>query len=175
MNTHPDVQLWHVSDDPDITAFEPRWPPTAQTGVDRPVVWAVDDQHLSNYLFPRECPRVCVRRSAGSAHETAYFERTSVSAVFYIEEGWLERCQRAELWLYRMPNKPFLRIDATAGYYVANESVVPVSNTPLSKPLEELVRRGGELHVVSRLRTVADQVVMTDLPFSVIRLRNALP
>jgi hypothetical protein len=46
--------LFHVSEDAGIIRFEPR--PSEYT--DDPVVWAIDDERLRNYLLPRDCPRV---------------------------------------------------------------------------------------------------------------------
>ena len=46
--------LFHVSEDAEIGRFDPR----ASTLTDVPVVWAIDDRRVRNYLLPRECPRV---------------------------------------------------------------------------------------------------------------------
>lgn len=49
-------RLFHVSEDSGIEVFEPR--PAALFPNLGPVVWAVAESHLVNYLLPRECPRV---------------------------------------------------------------------------------------------------------------------
>ncbi len=46
--------LFHVSEESGIKRFEPR----ALEGGGKPVVWAIDDARLRNYLVPRDCPRV---------------------------------------------------------------------------------------------------------------------
>ena len=46
--------LFHLSEDPDIVEFNPR--PSKYT--QDPVVWAVNDEKLRNYLLTRDCPRV---------------------------------------------------------------------------------------------------------------------
>jgi hypothetical protein len=46
--------LFHISEEPGITCFEPR--PVKDGGP--AVVWAVHVDRLRNYLLPRECPRV---------------------------------------------------------------------------------------------------------------------
>jgi len=46
--------LFHVSEQQGIELFEPRWSESAA----KEVVWAIDADHLRNYLVPRECPRV---------------------------------------------------------------------------------------------------------------------
>ncbi|WP_337588357.1 DUF6886 family protein [Paenibacillus gorillae] len=55
--------LYHISEESDIAQFSPR-PPAAYPGMS-PVVWALDEAHLVNYLFPRECPRVIYALSDG--------------------------------------------------------------------------------------------------------------
>lgn len=62
------VQLFHVSDQPDIALFQPRPAPRAP-GVEDAVVWAVDEEHLPNYLLPRDCPRVTFCPVPGSISE----------------------------------------------------------------------------------------------------------
>ena len=46
--------FFHVSEAADIERFDPR--PSALTH--EPVVWAIDEERLRNYLVPRDCPRV---------------------------------------------------------------------------------------------------------------------
>src|ERR1051326_2416922 len=55
------LRLFHVSEKPGITIFNPRTVPSPDTGVTGEVVWAVDEDHLPNYLLPRDCPRVTFR------------------------------------------------------------------------------------------------------------------
>ena len=44
------MRLFHVSEQSDIDQFEPRM----HYELEREVVWAVDDDHLPNYLLPRD-------------------------------------------------------------------------------------------------------------------------
>ena len=50
--------LYHFSEEPDITRFEPRLPTSASGAPAEPTVWAIDEEHEHNYLLPRDCPRV---------------------------------------------------------------------------------------------------------------------
>jgi len=50
--------LYHVSEYSHIERFEPRPPPCSGVGPVESVVWAIDEEHLHNYLLPRDCPRV---------------------------------------------------------------------------------------------------------------------
>ena len=71
-NEYPaSMRIWHVSDRADITLFEPRLPPSADAAVADRVVWGVDDSHLVNYLFSRECPRIAIRRGPDYREEDA--------------------------------------------------------------------------------------------------------
>src|SRR5919197_180986 len=47
--------LWHASEDPHITVFHPRR--AVVSPLDDDVVWAVDDDHVPAYWFPRDCAR----------------------------------------------------------------------------------------------------------------------
>jgi Family of unknown function (DUF6886) len=62
------VRLFHISEEPGIRVFEPRPSPRGCGCVDGRMVWAVDGDHIQNYLPPRDCPRVTF--SAGR-HSTA--------------------------------------------------------------------------------------------------------
>jgi hypothetical protein len=48
--------LYHFSEDPGITRFNPRMHPSHP---DQPaMVWAIDEEHSPLYYFPRDCPRI---------------------------------------------------------------------------------------------------------------------
>jgi hypothetical protein len=64
-----DKMLFHVSEQHGIELFEPRWSENAG----KKVLWAIDADHLRNYLVPRECPRVTYY--AGPQTTTADVER----------------------------------------------------------------------------------------------------
>jgi hypothetical protein len=55
--------LFHVSEQADIDVFERRWSESAG----QRLVWAIDEDHLRNYLLPRECPRVTFYAGAQTA------------------------------------------------------------------------------------------------------------
>jgi hypothetical protein len=46
------TMLFHISEESGIERFEPR---PSQYAMEL-VVWAIDADHLRNYLLPRECP-----------------------------------------------------------------------------------------------------------------------
>src|SRR5262249_53206432 len=115
--------VFHVSEEPGIQRFEPR--PSANA--DGPVVWAVDEDRLRNYLLPRDCPRVTYY--AGPETTPADVERFlgSSPAVVAVESGWLERLRSCRLYCYHLPPETFVCIDEWAGYFVSRVPVVPMS------------------------------------------------
>jgi hypothetical protein len=169
------MDLWHVSEESDIALFEPRLP-SSDSGVTSPVVWAVADSHLVNYLFPRECPRVSIRQNGNSegVDIERLLGRSPSGVVLFIETAWLSKVESAVLWLYRLPTDSFESVDSNAGYLVSARPVSPVEVRRVDAPLRELMARGAELRVVPRLRAIAEEVALSTLSFSIIRLRNAI-
>ena len=49
------MKLFHVSEEKKIEEFVPRYSDSTK----EPVVWAIAEAKLANYLLPRNCPRVC--------------------------------------------------------------------------------------------------------------------
>lgn len=151
------MRLFHVSDSPAISEFFPK----SVTGED-PVVWAVDEKHLGNYLFPRDCPRVSFLSEKGHR-------------ILYVEDSWKERIRQSTIWVYEMPVQSFEIIDAIAGYFVSRKAIIPLNCRQIDDPTAALVETGSELHVVPSLWPIYDHVVSMDIEFSCIRMRNAGP
>jgi hypothetical protein len=163
--------LFHISEEPGIARFDPR-PSEFASG---PVVWAIDEERVCNYLVPRDCPRVTYY--AGPATTAVDVDRFlgSSAAVVAIEGAWLERVRSARLYCYHMPPTTFERLDAGAGYFVSRVPVVPDRVETVDDLLAELVRHGVELRVLPSLWSLRDAVVASTLQFSLIRMRNAVP
>jgi hypothetical protein len=163
--------LFHMSEDPGIKRFEPRPP---DSGGD-PVVWAIDADHLRNYLVPRDCPRVTY--FAGSETTVADKERflSGSSAVVAIERDWYDRVRSCRLYCYHLPHETFECVDETAGYFVSRVSVAPIGMDAVTDPVQELLKGGVELRIIENLWPLRDAVVDSSLQFSIIRMRNALP
>lgn len=113
------MQLFHLSEDPAITVFHPR-PSDYAEG---PVVWAIDESRLVNYLLPRQCPRICFRAGAQSTPSDVAQFLGADSVVIAIEAAWLRRLQAAQLQCYGMPAASFRLQDAGAGYWVSDQAV----------------------------------------------------
>jgi len=161
--------LFHVSEAEGIERFEPRWSEIARQNV----VWAIDEDHLRNYLLPRECPRVTYY--AGPQTTAADVEQFlgKSNAVVAIESGWFERLRSCQLFCYHLPPDTFECIDECAGYFVSHLPVVPARVEVLDDLIVELLKRGVELRFVPNLWSLRDAVVASTLQFSLIRMRNA--
>ncbi len=108
--------LWHASEDPAITLFTPHRAPTALT--EEELVWAIDDEHVPSYWFPRDCPRATFWSGPGTTSADAEL-LYGARRVHAIEWDWWDRLREARLFLYRLPPEPFEPHDETAGYWVA--------------------------------------------------------
>jgi hypothetical protein len=170
-------RLFHFSDDPGISRFEPRPPPSASSGVTDQVVWAIGERLRHNYLLPRDCPRVAFYPAPGSAPEDVSRLMAGASAghVVAIETGWMPALRHGRLYQYELPPATFEPIDQGAGYYVSREPVEPLGLLAIDDLLGELLACDIELRVVPSLWPLCDLVVASSLHFSCIRMRNAVP
>lgn len=168
-------RLFHASEQPDIAVFEPRPPPAPGAVIRSPVVRAVDESHLANYLVPRDCPRVAFRPAATTSPDDRerFFGSGGALHVVAIDAAWFERAVASVLWVYEFSPGPFVCGDATAGYFVATTAVARIGCRRLDNPLAELVARGAELRIVQDLTGLAATVAASSLAFSCIRMRNA--
>jgi uncharacterized protein DUF6886 len=163
-------RLFHVSEEAGIKVFEPRrsslFPELGK------VVWAVEESHLPNYLLPRDCPRVtfCALPTT-TLKDRQRFQVNGGRRTVVVEKGWLDRIRRAMLFVYELPDTWFTLHDASGGYWVSREAVVPLSVIAVSNLQCEIVRCGAEFRVMDALRPFQDQVVASTLDYSIIRMR----
>jgi hypothetical protein len=167
--------LYHVSEGGGIRVFEPRMPSREVAGVDRPVVWAVDGDHLCNYLLPRDCPRVTFR--AGPETTDGDVDRFLSSdrclVVVALEESWLEAARRTALHVYRFDPGTFRLQDRCAGYYVSDQRAVPLGEVQVDDPLAAVTDAGAEVWVLGSLRELGEEVLNSTLDYSIIRMPGA--
>src|SRR5215211_2763939 len=115
MQPHSPVEsLFHISDDPNITRFDPRLPPSPSSGQTGLMVWAVGEQLLHNYLLPRDCPRVTFYAGpTSSAEDIARLIGTSTANhVVAIESSWMPALRSGVLYQYALPPETFTPVDA---------------------------------------------------------------
>lgn len=168
------MRLFHVSEEPDISVFVPR--PVTRRDLDPAAkyVWAIDEDHLPNFLTPRNCPRVCYRVNAlTTANDAEKYIGTSAQHVVVIEAGWLERLKSTELYLYEFDPKDFTLQDSAAGYYVSTIVVRPIQKICVRDLPAEIRKRGVELRAVPNLHPIAGLIKKSTFDWSLCRMAFA--
>lgn len=170
-----DGALLHFSEDPHIRVFVPR--PHPSEADERTYVWAIDADHAPNYLFPRDCPRICIALGSTTtvADEAHFFADTSASRIISVESCWLSTIRATRLYAYHLPAATFHAYDKAAGYFVSLIAVTPLDIQPLGDLIDALLDHGVELRLTPSLWPLQRAVAASSLQFSMIRLRNAQP
>ena len=168
-------RLFHISEKAGIALFEPRPAPSLDAGVSGNAVWAIDEDHLPNYLLPRDCPRVTYAAgvNTSAADIERWFDDTDARRIVIIEQRWLPLASRAVLHVYELPPDTFALADPSAGYFISREAVLPIATREVSDPLGEILARGCEVRAVPDLWPIRDGVMGSTLDYSIIRMRNA--
>jgi hypothetical protein len=164
--------LWHVSDDATIGRFEPR----ANAAHDSPeaLVWAIDDEHVPAYWFPRDCPRGTFWAVSSTSDEDVerFLTGDRSLRVHALQHDWFDAFRSARLWGYQLPAETFARYERAAGYWVSREAVEPTDVAELGDLVAKHLEAGIELRLVPDLAAVWQRVIASTLEFSGIRLRN---
>jgi hypothetical protein len=149
----------------------PRPSPAGTLHEGREWVWAVDEEHLPNYLLPRECPRVCW----ATAPQLPPLLTAPSARVIAIEHGWVSAMRAARLYVHELDPTDFAELDAVAGYWVSETEATVVRVELIEDCLHALAERDVELRLTASLWPYVDAVVEAGGEFSVIRSRNARP
>jgi hypothetical protein len=159
------TELWHFSEDPGLSRFEPR----------DGKVWAIDESHSWLYWFPRDCPRATYWAVATTTDEDVerWLDGDPEKRVAVIEDGWLDRVSRVELYGYRMPREPF-DVVQDGRFYIASTPVEALERVTVGDLLARHAAAGIDFRVEHALYPLWDEVIETTLEFSGIRLRNAV-
>ena len=167
------MKLFHFSEDRAIKRFEPHVPATQPEAP--PLVWAIDEEHASHYLFPRDCPRVCFWIGPETSPEDRgrFFGHTAARKIIAMETAWLSRMRQTELYVYHLQAEGFVLRDRHAGYYVSANAVSPMEVEPAGDLLDRLAMSGAELRITPSLWPLANALVVSTVPFSMILLRHA--
>jgi hypothetical protein len=167
--------LYHYSENPNIKTFRPRIASSfPKLG---PLVFAIDQEHVIHYYFPRDCPRVIYWKSENSSQEDidALFSNTTVDKIMVVENDWFDRMQKTELFVYTFHAETFELFEEAkmAGYYISREEIAPVSVEPVGNLLSKILHEKVELRFTPNLYPIRNKVIVSTLDFSIIRLRNA--
>lgn len=166
--------LWHFSEDPDLSVFEPHVSATATE--ESALVWAVDTRHAPIFWFPRDCPRGCIWLSSRTTADdrNAFFGLSASERVHVMESAWVGRFMTCRLFAYRLPSEPF-RPHSVGGYWVSEEAVTALEQRAVGDLMEKHASAGIELRITPSIWPFWDRVVQSTVGFSGSRLRNAGP
>jgi len=167
----PKPRLFHVSEEAGIARFEPR--PNYRLAGE--MVWAVDADHLVNFLTPRDCPRITFGRGPGTSDEDAAQFLGTARRVVAFEAAWLDRVRDGVLHIYELPTDTFEVEDAGAGYWLSRQAVAPVGVRTERDLLRALAQAGAEIRVLQAFWPLRDAVVNSSLEFSIILQDRAGP
>jgi hypothetical protein len=169
------TRLFHVSEIPAIARFDPRPVNAFDSRVSGEAVWAIDDEHLPNYLVPRDCPRVTYVCHAQTLEDDRryFFGPSKAKRIVAIEPRWLQRAMTTTIYIYEMPFDAFECIDTHAGHFISRRSVKPMDVREISNPLAEMLNHDVELRVVGDLLALQEAVAQSTLSFSSTKLQNA--
>jgi hypothetical protein len=163
--------VFHVSEESGIERFEPR----QSKFVEGPVVWAIDAEHLRNYLLPRQCPRVTYYAGPASSYTDVQRFLGVSKAVVAVESGWFAKVRSCHVYCYQLPPDTFECLDECAGYFVSRVAVTPARVEIYDDVIAELLKRGVEIRFVPNLWVLHDAIAASSLQFSMIRMSNAIP
>jgi hypothetical protein len=165
--------LWHVSQDGSIARFEPHLRP--EHDADEPLVWAVDTRHLPLYWFPRDCPRATFWAHDGTSDDDVerFLGGARTRRVHVVETPWLESMRSVRLVAYRLPEETFEPYEPAGGYWISRATVEPLEIAELGDLVALHEQAAVELRAVERILPYWDDVVVSTLEYSGIRLRNA--
>ncbi|MEM1320376.1 MAG: DUF6886 family protein [Bacteroidota bacterium] len=165
------MKLYHLSEEANIQHFIPR--PSKKIWNYRPYVWAISEAKVHNYLFPRNCPRICIGTEdlTPLAPYIALEPLKNKKALLLVPQDWEARIRSCSLYQYEFDPTHFSLIDAIAGYYVSERPERPIAVRLLKDCLMLLEERAVEVQLLShaQLRQICTVVVEELEDFSVIR------
>ena len=168
-------KLFHISENPSIKIFKPKPSPTHFDLIKGDVVFAVSEELLHNYLFPRDCPRVTFYcgENTTDADKKEFFNSTTSEHIIIVENHWFTKIKNAKIFCYEFINDDFSILDECADYYISYQPVIPISVQVIEDIFDELFKRNIELRFMPNLQKIASQVSQSTLNFSLIRMKNA--
>jgi hypothetical protein len=97
-----------------------------------------------------------------------------------IESGWYKRMTETVLYIYEFDtsnfyrqNSNFILQDEIAGYYVSEQTEIPVNVTRYDDLFGELFKRNVEVRILDNLWTLGEAVKQSTLNWSLCRMANA--
>lgn len=167
-------KLFHLSENGNINKFIPR--ESKSIWDYKKYVWSIGEDKIQNYLFPRECPRICV-----SDKETIKLKKwisdskiTHFKTHVFVLSNWKERIENCKLYKYQFSNSNFTEIDKIAAYYVSQEIEIPISKEHIIDCIKALKASNTNLKFISKKQMIAlkEDVIQNTKEFSIIKWDN---
>ena len=169
------VRLFHVSEEANIEKFVPRIPIREDMDKSKGLVWALTEEHLPQFLTPRECPRVTYRIiETTMPNDIEDFFSSSSRYCVAIEHDWYKKMATTTLYVYEFNTKNFY-FDKCAGFYVSDQTETSISKIKYDDLFDELFKRNVEIRIMNNLWNFADKVKKSTLKFSICDMANAQP
>jgi hypothetical protein len=167
--------IYHISEERGIREFIPRPISNNNCGIQGDAVWAIDKEHLVNYLLPRDCPRVTffIQHQTTEEDRRRFFSSSYASRIIAIESGWLDQIATTNLIQYEFESSQFKCIDSCAGYFISREIVRPIGEYEITDLLKVISEMNTEIRITPMLWKIREEVINSSLGYSIIRMRNA--
>ncbi|WP_313892245.1 DUF6886 family protein [Psychrobacillus sp.] len=166
------MRIFHVSEENNIEFFEPRIPTRIDLDPTNPLVWAINEKCLPNFLTPRNYPRVCyyVGENTSEVDRLRYFSSKTCVHTVVIENRWFEAMKNTTLFLYEFDTSSFSLQDDNAGYFISIKEQIPINKIKVVDLFSELFKRNVELRLVDTLWDLHDEIQNTTLNWSMCRM-----
>jgi hypothetical protein len=163
-----------VSEESNIDKFVPRIPYRKDMDQSKGLVWSLTEPALPNWLTPRDCPRVGYRVNEETTQDdiSKFFSSSSNHCVA-IEHGWHVKMIETTLYIYEFDTTSFY-YDNQAGFYVSDQTEIPVSVTKYENLYDELFKRNVEVRILNNLWKLGEAVQNSSLTWSLCRMANAV-
>lgn len=167
------MRLFHVSEEPNIDKFIPRIPYREDMDKSKGLVWALTEPAIPNFLTPRDCPRVGYRVNDDTTKEdvSKFFTSSSRHCVA-IEYDWHVKMLETTLFIYEFDITNFY---PGGGFYVSEQTEVPISVTKYEDLYDELFKRNVEVRILNNLWELGEAIQKSSLTWSLCRMANAKP
>ena len=164
--------VYHFSEDSTLRRFAPHVPPSNPSHP--PAVWAVDAEHAPLYWFPRAVPRISVW-AYDDEQQQRLTERFATEAhrICAAEQSRLDEIRTARVYRYTFDAAQFEPWEQADGQYVASDVVYPQEIEVIDDLLRAHGEAGVELRLTPRLGSLMDAILVSRLPFSFVRIRDA--
>lgn len=171
------MRLFHVSEESDILEFLPRIPDRNDLDKSVGLVWAINEKCLPNFLTPRNCPRVAyhIAKNTTEQDKVKFFSSPKQTHVVIIEAKWFDIMKETTLYLYEFDTSDFVLQDDVAGYYVSKSTQKPIAKYKCNALFSELIKRNIEVRIVDNLWSIADEIKLSTLDWSLCRMGYAQP